>query len=331
MPDRISLTQLSLHLPSGLGPSAFGLVPPPPCPLLLDIDLDLAPHVVPASVGEDTMSGLGVNYSSVSKAVYAAISARHFSSAPELLRAAASAAFGPRETPVTAVNVRATLPRALLYADAAVYEQRFTGAREGQPGSGEGYARAQPQGPLTFTARNLATNAVIGLHPHERAERQRLEADVRVCGWTGSGGHKAFADGAFEVSLVGVVFWRRGGRRGRRRRNVENDGEGEGRDRGRGRVYPARRARVREGTVRLWASTRRGDADRPYLGLEAMASAERWAGSETSSARCIACLWGLWAMRASLCHQRRRQGVGGMRGRWVSGMGWTVGTRAFLV
>ncbi|KAL1412473.1 trifunctional dihydropteroate synthetase [Vanrija albida] len=182
--DRISVTALSCHLAQGLGPSAFGLSPPPPCPVELDIDISLAPEVVPHCVDEDDMQGLGVNYSSVSKAVYAALMTRAFSRPSELLDAVAAVPLALKA--VSSVRVTARLPRALLPAQSAEYARSFTPAAAG---------------PISCTLRDLRASCIVGLHPHERAERQRLEADITVTGpgvGAESWSHKAVADAAFE-------------------------------------------------------------------------------------------------------------------------------------
>lgn len=185
--DRISVTALTCHLAQGLGPSAFGLNPPPPCPVELDIDISLAPEVVPHCVDEDDMQGLGVNYSSVSKAVYAAITTRAFARPSELLDVVAAVPLELKA--VSSVRVTARLPRALLSAQSAEYARTFT------PSSA---------GPISCTLRDLRVSCIVGLHPHERAERQRLEADITVTGpgvgseqWS----HKAVADASFDVSI----------------------------------------------------------------------------------------------------------------------------------
>lgn len=190
MPDTITVSALTCQLAHGAGPSAFGLTPPPPCPLELTLTIDLLDNVVPHCVDEDDMKGLGVNYSSVSKAVYAIMAdpSRLWDGPSDILRAAADVAL--KLPAVASVNVCARFPRALLQAQSADYTQYFP--------------RATPPAflpPPTCTLRDLRVACVVGLHPHERAERQRLEADVAVeqydvAGWN----HKALADEAFTVS-----------------------------------------------------------------------------------------------------------------------------------
>jgi dihydroneopterin aldolase/2-amino-4-hydroxy-6-hydroxymethyldihydropteridine diphosphokinase/dihydropteroate synthase len=196
MPDRITVAALSCHLAHGAGPSAFGLTPPPPCPLELELDIDLLPNVVPHCVDEDDMKGLGVNYSSVSKAVYAAVAdpARVWVNPSAILREAAVVAL--KLPAVAGVTVRARLPRALLQAQSADYTQYFPRATS---------PHSLP--PPTCTIRDLRVACVIGLHPHERAERQRLEADITVDGYETEGwSHRALADQAFKVRSQFVLY-----------------------------------------------------------------------------------------------------------------------------
>lgn len=193
MPDRIVINGLACHIPNGVGPSAFGLIPAPPCPLELDVTIDLRPDVVPRCVDEDEMEGLGVNYSSVSKGIYALLTdkSRMWQHPSDLLLAVASV---PLLLPaVNGVSVRATMRRGLLQAKAAQYTRYFNCTRSGKSSSG----------PMSCTIKDLSVNCVIGLHPHERAERQRLECDISVTHsiehiWS----HKDLADCAYDVSLM---------------------------------------------------------------------------------------------------------------------------------
>ncbi|KAL7421054.1 trifunctional dihydropteroate synthetase [Cryptotrichosporon argae] len=182
MPDQIHIADLSIHLANGLGPSAFGLTTPPPCPVDVTLEIELLDAVVPGSVGSDTMAGLGVNYSSVSKAVYAALSgpSRTFARPAHLLQEAAKV---PLELEaVAAVTVKTGLPRALLHASRVEYAQRF--------------AKKEKGGRLECTIKNLAVATIIGLHPHERQEAQRLEVDIGVQAVEDAFPHKDVADAA---------------------------------------------------------------------------------------------------------------------------------------
>ena len=76
--DNITVRSLSVQLPHGLGPSAFGLVSPPPCPISVTLAIHLRPDVVPSCVSADTMSGLGVNYSAVTKEDVQRVAKKYF-------------------------------------------------------------------------------------------------------------------------------------------------------------------------------------------------------------------------------------------------------------
>lgn len=204
-PDRIRISDLQLHLPHGLGPSAFGLVPAPPCPALLSLEIELDDSVVPSCTTDDTMGGLGINYSSTSKALIALCEGRAWSAPEELVRAASSV---PLQLDVVrSVRVRLELPKALLPARAAVYSALFargqmsgldTDGRGGSDGSG-GASRAEAE--WECEVKDLRVRTIIGLHPHERQMRQWLEVDVGVQGYAAGWDHRLFAEGVYDVSV----------------------------------------------------------------------------------------------------------------------------------
>lgn len=199
MPDRITISSLTVHLAGGLGPSAFNLDPPPPCPVLITVDCTLVPTCVPSCADNDTMSNLGVNYSALCKAVYAEASRadRIFRNPSELLETVAAQALALDA--VDSVNVILDLPRASLPAQRVKYGRLFT--RSSNTGAVKPGAK-----PLHWCEINtLQVACVIGLHPHERKERQRLEADLRVWAYGPGWDHKVFADRAFEVSFAEAV------------------------------------------------------------------------------------------------------------------------------
>jgi dihydroneopterin aldolase/2-amino-4-hydroxy-6-hydroxymethyldihydropteridine diphosphokinase/dihydropteroate synthase len=161
--------------------------------LELTLKLELHPAVVPHSVDQDAMSALGVNYSSVSKAVYAALDRAAFSSPAAILDAAATV---PLALPaVKRVDVRARLPRALLHGDAA-YARSYTNTSSVPRATTLSGSRKSP---LTLAVSDIRCAALVGLHPHERGAKQRLEVDVSVNG-AEDGSHRVLADAALEVS-----------------------------------------------------------------------------------------------------------------------------------
>ncbi|RSH87120.1 trifunctional dihydropteroate synthetase [Saitozyma podzolica] len=187
--DKITVRSLSVQLPHGLGPSAFGLATAPPCPISVTLAIHLRPDVVPSCVSADTLSGLGVNYSAVTKAVYAALAdpSRTWGSPAEIFRASGTI---PLELDaVESVDVEVEMPRGLLHAQSAVYGAKFS--------------RGQERGAeWTVGIKGLGVACVVGLHPHEMGERQRLEVDLAVNGWNAeeqeSFPHKELADEALK-------------------------------------------------------------------------------------------------------------------------------------
>lgn len=198
MPDRITISSLSIHLAQGLSPSAFGLSPPPPCPILIDMTIHLRPEIIPLVASHDSMASLGVNYSSVSKSIYAALStpSRQFHDVREVMDVIAGC--GLVLTCVERVEVSVSLPRATLHAQCVRYSAEYTSG---------GAVRDR-----SMEIRDLRVACVIGLHPHERKEKQRLEVDlnVRLGRRSGSGSgeaeaqldHKAIHDRLLRVSRV---------------------------------------------------------------------------------------------------------------------------------
>ncbi|KIS01456.1 dihydropteroate synthase [Cryptococcus deuterogattii 2001/935-1] len=86
---------------------------------------------------------------------------------------------------VQSVDIRLGLPKALLHALEAVYKASY--AKNGEVTD------------KSCTIRDLKVVCIVGLHEHERKEKQRLELDVKVsrCDWT-VWGHKGFADEVYE-------------------------------------------------------------------------------------------------------------------------------------
>jgi dihydroneopterin aldolase/2-amino-4-hydroxy-6-hydroxymethyldihydropteridine diphosphokinase/dihydropteroate synthase len=200
--DQVRIQNLSIHLPHGLGPSAFNLLPPPPCPIVLNVTISLRKDVVPNCVQNDNMNNLGVNYSSVSKGLIA-LTAQTFAGPWELVRAVGEDV--GRGEVVREVDVELGMPKALLNAGAAVYRAAFaakpiSAAIDGAGGEGGG------GGELTIQTQecgisNLRVMTIIGLHPHERLAKQALELDLWVKHHdVGKWDHKAVADDIYRVS-----------------------------------------------------------------------------------------------------------------------------------
>jgi len=90
---------------------------------------------------------------------------------------------------VESVIIRLKLPRAILHAQEVVY--------------GGTWNRSGRADKRICEINDLRVSTVVGLHPHERGERQRLEVDlgVRFDDAFAEWDHKAFQDTAMAVSL----------------------------------------------------------------------------------------------------------------------------------
>jgi dihydroneopterin aldolase/2-amino-4-hydroxy-6-hydroxymethyldihydropteridine diphosphokinase/dihydropteroate synthase len=149
--------------------------------------MNLHPTLIPLVASSDTMASLGVNYSSVSKTIYAQLidGTRTFKKPEEVMEVAAGVALAI--DCVESVTVRLKLPRAVLHAQEVRYSATWT--RGGTIKERE------------CEIKDLRVSAVVGLHPHERGEKQRLELDlkVRFKGGFGEWDHKAIQDIAMDV------------------------------------------------------------------------------------------------------------------------------------
>jgi dihydroneopterin aldolase/2-amino-4-hydroxy-6-hydroxymethyldihydropteridine diphosphokinase/dihydropteroate synthase len=132
------------------------------------------------------MSSLGVNYSSVSKAIYASLSdrAKTLTKPEEVLEVCAGIVM--QLECVDSVTITVTLPRALLRAMEVRYSATYTS---------EGEVKGR-----VCEIKELRVECVVGLHPHERRERQRLEIGLKVDGVGEEWDHKALQDLAVSVS-----------------------------------------------------------------------------------------------------------------------------------
>lgn len=208
-PDKLTIKDLSLHLPHGLGPSAFNLLPPPPCPAILNVEISLDPRVVPSSTGDDTMAGLGLNYSSTTNAIRALCEGgTKWASPRELLDGIAGMLWGFEV--VTAVKASVGLPRGVLPAERVVYTATYA-RPEGTAHTAENTASggddteergdAVGRSGLACTIKALRVRTIIGLHAHERRTKQWLEVDVTVKGYDeATWSHVYFAEEVYEVS-----------------------------------------------------------------------------------------------------------------------------------
>ncbi|EIW69282.1 hypothetical protein TREMEDRAFT_30738 [Tremella mesenterica DSM 1558] len=193
MSDILQITDLSLHLPNGLGPSAFSLSPPPPCPVLLSVTIHLRPHVIPLCAQDDDMASLGINYSSLSKALYKqACDPTITWTGPEaFLEAMRGVVSDIGGEAVDKVEMTVKMGKGLLHADYVEYGRMYV----------YGPRRGNEEKRWCFI-HNLRVTCIVGLHAHERKETQRVEVDLRVEGYRLDGwSHKSLADEVYSYLL----------------------------------------------------------------------------------------------------------------------------------
>jgi dihydroneopterin aldolase/2-amino-4-hydroxy-6-hydroxymethyldihydropteridine diphosphokinase/dihydropteroate synthase len=179
--DCITIPDLAIHLPSGFGSaySAFNLPQSPACAITLSLRIDLHDGIIQGD--DDTMLGLGVNYSTVNKQIYALVTSASTPATPrqwdgheELMRQVAAIPLALEA--VKGVQVGLTLDRASLYAKSVVYTLYFNAVEQGDR---EGAERVEGDG-SSVECRDIDVICIIGLHPHERRDRQRLICDLKV-------------------------------------------------------------------------------------------------------------------------------------------------------
>lgn len=217
-PDRLTIQNLSLHLTKGLGPSSFGLTPPPPCPATLSVEIQLDSRVVPSSTGDDTMAGLGLNYSSTTNAIRALCEGETTWRSPaHMLDGIAEMLWGFEV--VQGVSASVTLPRGLLPAEGVSYTRRYsrTGSATSirsppiasiasiasdrrATGVDHTDTRAESDGRLACSIKGLRARTIIGLHPHERRTKQWVEVGLCIRDYDEEKwSHVDFAEEVYEV------------------------------------------------------------------------------------------------------------------------------------
>ena len=198
-PDLVTISSLSLVLPNGIGPSAFGLCPAPPCPVIVDLVIRLADGIVAGCSQNDSMTALGVNYSSVSKEIIALVNEtateKTWRHPYELMREIARKGLKIQDV-VEGAIVSMELPKASLPAQAIHYQAMFS-------------ERARGGSQWACTVRDLRCRTIIGLHEHERRMRQWLEVNFDIMGWSPADGpldHNDAAERVHEVNLPRTTF-----------------------------------------------------------------------------------------------------------------------------
>lgn len=187
----IGIEKLYIPLEQGIGFSAFSLANQP-CYILLSLVCHLRPECLQPSAENGGLLddwdclgiGKSVNYSALGKALYSTLSnigktedMQDIASLSSLARKAAEIAAGDYSASLKAVEVTIERPKALLFADSVSVHRKFAVTASQTEGPPE-YSLDDLEHSLTI--QDLRVDAVIGLHPHEREEQQRLAIDIEL-------------------------------------------------------------------------------------------------------------------------------------------------------
>lgn len=110
-----------------------------------------------------------MNYSALGKTLGAVLGKEEVRSLAGMARRAAEVAVDGYAESLEAIEVCVERPKALLFADSVVVRRRFRV-------SGSTLEDERHQ----LVVQDLRVDAIIGLHPHEREEEQRLAVDIEV-------------------------------------------------------------------------------------------------------------------------------------------------------
>jgi len=191
----ITINDLLLVLPQGIGLSAFSLSAQP-CQVLVSVTCHLLPHCLKPSVSNkdgvsddwDTLGlGKSVNYSALSKSLLKRLSEategqdERVESLEDLVEVAVSHCAAESPSSLERIDVKVERRRALLFSDSVSVQT--TAVVE--------YPQACKDGTFpdhiglrtrnrTIKINGIQADTIIGLNPHERLERQRLEMDLEV-------------------------------------------------------------------------------------------------------------------------------------------------------
>ena len=195
----ISIHELRIQLPRGIGHSAFSLRNQP-CEILVSVDCHLSPYCFDPSkrptsaaltgtdVGDDWDTfdlGKSINYSALSKLLVAeTIKASEGSignvdgiiSLETLLEHLKIVCLDACPSSLIRLDIKIERPRALLFSSSVSVETSVNVAYSSKEKDGLQVEVSKE----TLTVRDISVDTIIGLHPHEREEVQKLEADVIV-------------------------------------------------------------------------------------------------------------------------------------------------------
>lgn len=180
----IGIDKLYIPLPHGIGLSAFSLECQP-CYILLTLTCHLKPECLQPSASNGGLSddwdclgiGKSVNYSALGKTLYSALGAEQgegVSSLSDLARVAAEITAGDYAASLKGIDVVVERPKALLFSDSVDAYRRF---RVKILEDGRHILEDEAH---KLVIQDLRVDAIIGLHPHEREEAQRLAVDIEV-------------------------------------------------------------------------------------------------------------------------------------------------------
>ncbi|KAJ9091405.1 hypothetical protein QFC19_009115 [Naganishia cerealis] len=187
----IGIEKLYIPLEQGLGSSAFSLEKQP-CHVLLSLVCHLRPDCLQPSAENGGLSddwdclgiGKSVNYSALGKALYSTLKdigktadTQDIASLSSLANKAAQVTAADYSASLKAVQVTIARPKALLFSDSVSVSRKFAVSTT--------HAVDSPECNLedlehSLTIHDLRVDAIIGLHPHEREEQQRLVIDIEL-------------------------------------------------------------------------------------------------------------------------------------------------------
>ena len=194
----ITITDLLITLPGGIGLSAFSL-PGQPCQVLVSVTCHLLPHCLEPSPADkdgvvddwDTLGlGKSVNYSALGKSLSRRLTEAGSGqevgvrSLEDLLQVAVQHVAEEYPSSLHRVDVRIERKRALLFSEAVSV---FGSVDLLYPSSISGSTANIPPNHTTLFTRawslkihGIQADTIVGLNPHERLEKQRLELDVEL-------------------------------------------------------------------------------------------------------------------------------------------------------
>jgi dihydroneopterin aldolase/2-amino-4-hydroxy-6-hydroxymethyldihydropteridine diphosphokinase/dihydropteroate synthase len=191
----ITINDLLVVLPQGIGLSAFSL-PAQPCQILVSVTCHLLPHCLKPSVSNkdgvsddwDTLGlGKSVNYSALSKSLLKRLNEatiehdERVQSLEDLVEVIVSHCAAESPSSLERIDVKVERRRALLFSESVSVHTsvivEYPQALEEETFPDYVGLRTSNR---TFKINGIQADTIIGLNPHERLEKQRLEMDLEV-------------------------------------------------------------------------------------------------------------------------------------------------------